>query len=248
MTDFALKKSAEISECGQYRYRLSRRWGPGLPTLFIMLNPSTADAEIDDPTIRRCMGFAKSWGRDGIEVVNLFAFQATSPKDMQTAADPVGPENEVHVEEAVAECFEVICAWGAHGSFKAQDMVIVGCARPACSSRTALERPWTASPATRSISRRTYSRALIHPFVGALMIGESQDRDRQPMRVIMTEAGDCIHSKFGDGGPASGNDKTVRKNCVEKPEIGAPPAIVPEFSARIFLLNLSSYRYSSDGP
>ena len=124
MTDFALKKSAEVSECGQYRYRLSRRWGPGLPTLFIMLNPSTADAEIDDPTIRRCMGFAKSWGRDGIEVVNLFAFRATSPKDMQTAADPVGPENEVHVEEAVAECFEVICAWGAHGSFKAQDMVM----------------------------------------------------------------------------------------------------------------------------
>ena len=68
------------------------------------------------------------------------------------------------------------------------------------------------------------------------MIGEIQDRDRQPMRVIMTEAGDCIHSKFGDGGPASGNDKTVRKSCVEKPEIGAPPAIVPEFSARIFLL------------
>src|SRR5689334_20041621 len=72
-------KSAVLSPCGLYRYRLTRRWGDGPALLFVMLNPSTADATEDDPTIRRCTGFAKREGMPAIEVVNLFAWRATDP-------------------------------------------------------------------------------------------------------------------------------------------------------------------------
>lgn len=96
---FALERevatTAGISECGTYRYWLCREWSPGLDSLvWLMLNPSTADATQDDPTIRRCMGFARRWGYGGITVVNLYAYRATNPRDLLTAADPVGPEND----------------------------------------------------------------------------------------------------------------------------------------------------------
>src|SRR5437868_12651695 len=71
--------SAVISPCGKFRYRLTRQWGEGAALPFVMLNPSTADAEQDDPTIRKCVGFAKRMGYDGIEVVNLYAYRATKP-------------------------------------------------------------------------------------------------------------------------------------------------------------------------
>lgn len=104
-------RSAVISPCGQYRYRLDRRWGDG-PTLgFIMLNPSTADAEIDDATIRRCMGFARREGCGGIQVVNLFAYRATDPAHLLTVADPIGPENDLYVRSLKGP---VVAAWGAH--------------------------------------------------------------------------------------------------------------------------------------
>ena len=77
-----LERNAVISACGRYRYLLTRRVGPGTRAVtFIMLNPSTADATRDDPTIRRCIGFARSWGIGGVDVVNLFAFRATEPRD-----------------------------------------------------------------------------------------------------------------------------------------------------------------------
>src|SRR5689334_16488446 len=77
-----VRKAASISECGRYRYSLHRWWGAGERLYFVMLNPSTADAEVDDPTIRRCMGFARTLGFDGIGVVNLYAFRATKPADL----------------------------------------------------------------------------------------------------------------------------------------------------------------------
>lgn len=104
---------AVISECGKYRYQLHRTWDEQVaPVVFVMLNPSTADAKADDPTIRRCCGFAQSWGAGGIVVVNLFGFRATDPKVCKRAADPVGPENDGHIEKATWGR-RVICAWGA---------------------------------------------------------------------------------------------------------------------------------------
>ena len=81
-----MKRSAEISECGKYRWWLRRRWADGPVVCFVMLNPSTADAEQDDPTIRRCIGFAQAWGCGALEVRNLFPFRATNPADMLKAA------------------------------------------------------------------------------------------------------------------------------------------------------------------
>ena len=79
-----------------------------------MLNPSTADAEIDDPTIRRCKSFAQREGCSTLEVVNLYAYRATDPKQLWQVFDPIGPENDRYISEAVARADVVIAAWGAH--------------------------------------------------------------------------------------------------------------------------------------
>lgn len=111
-------QSAIFSLCGRYRYQLARSWDATLPfLLFIMLNPSTADATLDDRTIRRCMGFARDNGFGGIRVINLFAFRATSPVDMFAATDPVGPENDRYIQQALREAPQsktVVCAWGSN--------------------------------------------------------------------------------------------------------------------------------------
>ena len=105
---------AVFSRDGRYRYRLWRRWKRSLPVVaFVMLNPSTADAQRDDPTIRRCIGFARRWGYGGIEVVNLFALRATQPRALQLAADPVGPRNAEHLARAARRAAAVVAAWGA---------------------------------------------------------------------------------------------------------------------------------------
>ena len=84
--------TAVISGCGTYRYLLTRRAGPGeRAAAFILLNPSTADAATDDPTIRRCLGFARRWGCGRFFVLNLFAFRATYPAELRWADDPIGP-------------------------------------------------------------------------------------------------------------------------------------------------------------
>ncbi|MBN9356180.1 MAG: DUF1643 domain-containing protein [Herbaspirillum huttiense] len=110
--------SAIISDCGLYRYRLERDEGDALatrgPALFIMLNPSTADAAEDDPTIRRCRSFAKSWGCSGIVVANLYALRATDPRELWLHSDPVGPENDRHLQRLAIEHDLVVCAWGAN--------------------------------------------------------------------------------------------------------------------------------------
>lgn len=107
--------SAVFSECGNFRYRLGRRWDWCAETLvYIMLNPSTADAEQDDPTIRRCIGFAKAHGFGGIEVLNLYAYRATKPSDLKKAGYLVGPDNDRHIA-LVAGLAKTICvAWGAN--------------------------------------------------------------------------------------------------------------------------------------
>ncbi|MEG3153019.1 DUF1643 domain-containing protein [Sphingomonas sp. ZT3P38] len=156
MSDY-LKKGATISACGRYRYHLWREWrgfgrddtwtwwtdsrgkkivdGAGAPigdpksVLFVMLNPSTADGTADDPTIRRCVSFAKSWGYDRMEVVNLFAWRATEPRDllaMTGDGDPIGPENKSAIQRTVSDAGLVVCAWGAHGGHIDQDETVMG--------------------------------------------------------------------------------------------------------------------------
>lgn len=111
-------RGAEVSADGVYRYKLWRIWDTGRPlALFVMLNPSTADANQDDPTIRRCIGFAKSWGYGGILVGNLFAIRATDPKDMRCAADPIGPRNDEALGELHGQAGITIAAWGVHGIY-----------------------------------------------------------------------------------------------------------------------------------
>lgn len=101
-----------MSECGRYRYRLGRKWGDTPDLLFIMLNPSTADAEEDDPTIRRCVGFAKAHDHGGIQVVNLYAWRATDPRDLKAANYPIGPDNDNHIKAALGAAGAVCVAWG----------------------------------------------------------------------------------------------------------------------------------------
>lgn len=108
--------TARLSLDGVYRYELGRRWGKGPAICWLMLNPSTADATTDDPTIRRCMGFTKLWGAGAITVVNLFAYRTPAPMDLPRVADPVGPGNDDAIHDAVVRARVVVAAWGASAS------------------------------------------------------------------------------------------------------------------------------------
>lgn len=128
--------TARLSDCGAYRYELGRRWARGPSVLFIMLNPSTADATQDDPTIRRCIGFAKSWQMGALGVVNLFALRATDPAALRTAPDPVGPLNDDAIHDAIVSSRVVVAAWGAHAMAAERAAVVAEMAanasRPLC--------------------------------------------------------------------------------------------------------------------
>ena len=106
--------SALLSPCGTYRYSLNRSWGHGATVLFVMLNPSVADGSRDDPTIRRCVGFAKAWGFGALSVANLFAMRSTDPSVLLSAPDPVGPDNDAVIFELARRASLVVAAWGAH--------------------------------------------------------------------------------------------------------------------------------------
>lgn len=143
---------ARISADGKYRYRLWREWrgthdpknwrwlgakdgaeqplGDPKSCVFVMLNPSTADGERDDPTIRRCVGFAKRWNFERLEVVNLFAYRATKPKTifdlLANGGDPIGWQNSEIVGEVATDAGLIVCAWGAHGDLGEQDEIMRG--------------------------------------------------------------------------------------------------------------------------
>ena len=109
---------AVFDETGAYRYLLWRDFAPD-PTdhcLWILLNPSTATADEDDPTIRRCQTFTKLWGFDSCRVVNIFAWRSTDPHVLPELADPIGPDNNAWISREVAAAKHIVCAWGAHGS------------------------------------------------------------------------------------------------------------------------------------
>lgn len=114
-----IESGADFSDCRTYRWMLYRKWNPNLPVCaFIGLNPSTADEIDDDPTIRRCIGFAKSWNLGGLIMLNAYGFRATNPKDMKAAIDPIGYLNNMSLDLISKSVIEgggiVIAAWGAH--------------------------------------------------------------------------------------------------------------------------------------
>jgi hypothetical protein len=119
-------KSAILSECGMYRYELRRVWGDTFPPYVSgMLNPSKADAEIDDPTVIRNLKRAKAVGCGSLIVWNLGAGRATDPQDWKAMLDPIGPDNDEHIRRLLIECRErngiAVVGWGAQGSFMARD-------------------------------------------------------------------------------------------------------------------------------
>lgn len=126
-------KSARISDCGRYRYLLTRDWSnyPTAPAAWwVMLNPSTADDAIDDPTIRRCIAFTRRFGLSRMAVVNLFAVRSANPGALYSEDDPVGPLNADYIDMALDYAnyhqTPVICAWGNHGNYMEQSDWLIG--------------------------------------------------------------------------------------------------------------------------
>jgi hypothetical protein len=120
------KTGATFDPTGTYRYSLWREWDANAPKVgFIMLNPSSADAEKNDPTIRRCIGFAQVWGYGRLEVVNLFAYRATHLKDLLQATDPIGDKNDHYLSAVMQTAELLIVAWGNWGSFNQRDQAVL---------------------------------------------------------------------------------------------------------------------------
>lgn len=109
--------TALYSDCERYRYCLTRTWDPARPLInFVMLNPSTATEERNDPTIERCERRARALDAGGFAITNLFAFRATDPRDLRRAANPNGPDNDTVLIDTAAGAAQIIAAWGVHGA------------------------------------------------------------------------------------------------------------------------------------
>jgi len=110
-------RRATLSDCKKYRYSLLRKWDEGATLLFIMLNPSTADAEKDDPTVRKCITLAKKYGFGSLYIGNLYGFRATNPRDVLKLGlrDAEGPRNESMLRAMIQKSSKIIVAWGNHG-------------------------------------------------------------------------------------------------------------------------------------
>lgn len=132
-----MNRTTQFSPCRRYRYTLWREWDDcfwGLADdrpqakqflMVIGLNPSTADEQIDDPTIRRCMGFAKRWGYGALCMTNLFAWRDTKPEHMKAAAEPCGEDNGHWLTEVADDAGMILAAWGRHGSFLGRDRNVI---------------------------------------------------------------------------------------------------------------------------
>jgi hypothetical protein len=123
--------SALFSSCGQYRYRLNRKLtGTNGPLVLIGLNPSTADANRNDPTIRRCIGFADLWGHSELVVTNLFSFRATKPGALKAADAPIGPDTDAILLKEAHRASRILVAWGMHGGFQNRDRAVLELLKP----------------------------------------------------------------------------------------------------------------------
>lgn len=138
-----MNKGAVISDDKKYRYQLWREWDGNAPKVAIVgLNPSIADHEIDDPTILRCIDFAKSWGYGGFYIVNLFGFRATDPNELNSQNDPIGVDNDKHLLEVFAKVDKVVCAWGNGGTLMGRNAdVLKMIATPYCIQKNTSGEP-----------------------------------------------------------------------------------------------------------
>ena len=121
-----IEKTAIISDDLKYRYVLTRVFDEKLPMIaFVGLNPSTADAEDDDPTINKCIRYCKSWGYGGFYMVNLFAFRSPYPETLFIENDPIGPKNDNHLIEVFSKVSKVICCWGNTGTYRGRNVDVL---------------------------------------------------------------------------------------------------------------------------
>ena len=121
-----IKKSAVFSTCRKYRYSLTRLWNSEKGyVLFIGLNPSIADEIIDDPTLKRCINFAKDWGYGGLIMVNLFAYMSTDPKELKKTEIPIGKNNNKHILKNHQKSQLTVVAWGNDGQFLERDKEVL---------------------------------------------------------------------------------------------------------------------------
>ncbi|MGB0560235.1 MAG: DUF1643 domain-containing protein [Spirulinaceae cyanobacterium] len=121
-----MRRQATLDSTGQYRYHLSRSWNPAAPRLaFVMLNPSQADGQRDDPTLRRCLGFAQAWRFGTLAVVNLFAYRTARPQMLRQVSDPVGPENDCYIRNTVQQVDCVVVAWGNQGLWRDRNQIVL---------------------------------------------------------------------------------------------------------------------------
>lgn len=121
-----VRSSANLSRCRRYRYTLTRSWNDAGPTvMFVGLNPSTADAKINDPTVRRCIGYARAWGFGRLLLTNLFAFRSTDPTVLGSIPDPIGPENDSWICTSSQSAELTVVAWGTYGSLHQRDKAVL---------------------------------------------------------------------------------------------------------------------------
>jgi len=117
---------------GPYRYLLRRWWGPRSEhLLWIMLNPSTADGQSVDATLLRCLAFSRREGYDRLVLANLFAYRSTRSEALRMATDPVGPDNDSHIKQAIAGASQVVLGWGALGGLLGRDRAVLTLLRQA---------------------------------------------------------------------------------------------------------------------
>ncbi len=122
-----ITRIASFSECGQYRYTLARIWDGMKPSiLFVLLNPSTADAQQDDPTNRKCMYWAMRNGYGMLTFCNLFAWRSPYPKVMKAQPEPIGPANDEVIHEMIKSHKVVVAGWGNDGGHMGRDKVVLG--------------------------------------------------------------------------------------------------------------------------
>jgi len=120
-----VEHAAHFSKCRLYRYELWRKWSDTGYVMFIGLNPSTADEFSDDPTVRRCIDFARSFGGGGLCMTNIFAWRDTDPKAMKRAAEPIGAENDETLMRLAKDAKIVIAAWGVHGEHQGRAAAVL---------------------------------------------------------------------------------------------------------------------------
>jgi len=113
------ESNAVFSTDRKYRYRLERTWNKDRKTIaFVMLNPSIADLNVNDPTVAKCIRYAIRWEYGTIIVGNIFALVSTNPSNLWTADDPIGHENDRYLKEISEEADITVVAWGNHGKYR----------------------------------------------------------------------------------------------------------------------------------